>query len=71
MNLFFQSPSAIVFLNSSFIDTHQVNAVVYDLNQPEFSASIAVYGYDLPNMRDSYEKIILSKTKSKRADVLK
>jgi len=62
VTFFVNSPSAVVFLNSSFIDTHQVNAVVYDLNLPEFSASMAVYGYDLPNLRDSYQKIVLSKT---------
>lgn len=40
-----QSPTAILFVNSTNIGDNNFDAVVYDLNRPEFTANMSVYGY--------------------------
>lgn len=40
-----QSPSAILFVNSTNIRDNSFDAIVYDLNRPEFTANMSIYGY--------------------------
>lgn len=42
--VFFQSPTAMVLLNSTYISEKEFDAVIYDLNSEHFIANISVYG---------------------------
>lgn len=40
----FQSPTAMVLINSSFVKEQEFNAIVYDMNTEHFVANISIYG---------------------------
>lgn len=61
MCFFLQTSSAIAFMNSTFITEHSVDAIVYDLNYPEFRANMIVYGYDSSSKPSTYKPIVLSR----------
>lgn len=54
----FQSSSAILFLNSSFIRENSFNAMVYDLNSPAFTATMSIYGYTDSDKPTKWKSII-------------
>ncbi|XP_055321222.1 uncharacterized protein LOC129577743 [Sitodiplosis mosellana] len=54
----FDSPTATAFLNSSFIQPHSFNAIVYDLNRPQFTVNFNVYGYRASDKPSQYKSIL-------------
>lgn len=40
----FQSPTAMVLVNTTFVTEHEFNVIVYDLNTEHFVANISIYG---------------------------
>lgn len=56
--IYHQSPTATAFLNSSFIQPHRFNAIVYDLNRPQFTVNINVYGYNTSDKPVLYKSIL-------------
>lgn len=54
-----QTPTAVAFINSTFVSEHRVDAIVYDLNFPEFEANMTVYGYKW-SRPGSYKPIVLA-----------
>ncbi|XP_031630808.1 uncharacterized protein LOC116345515 [Contarinia nasturtii] len=60
----FDSPTAIAFINSTYLSEHQVNVIAYDLNNPYFEANMSVYGYDSRVKPDSYKPIVIKSKKN-------
>lgn len=54
----FQSPTAIAFINSTFLNENGFNCIVYDMNSPFFVANMSVYGYDNFDKPDTYKSIV-------------
>lgn len=53
-----QSPTATVFLNSSYIQPQSFNAIAYDLNRPQFTMNVNVFGYHANDKPSQYKSII-------------
>lgn len=53
-----QSLTATAFLNSSFIQRSCFNAIVYDLNRPQFTVNFNVYGYYGTDKPSQYKSIL-------------
>lgn len=55
--LYHQSPTAIAFINTTFVQQSEFSAVTYDMNAEYFTANISVYGFKNFNSQ-SYKEII-------------
>lgn len=42
--IYFQSPTAMAMVNTSFVGEQEFNAIVYDMNTEHFMANMSVYG---------------------------
>lgn len=58
MSVSFQSPSATVYLNSTYIHPQSFNAIAYDLNRPQFTMHVNVFGYQANAKPAQYKSII-------------
>lgn len=59
-SLSLQSPTAVAFVNTTFIKEDSLDVIVYDLNSPGFIANMSVYGYHYPKPL-GYKSIVLTK----------
>lgn len=57
----FQSPTAIAFVNSSFLGEHGIDAIAYDLNSPFFEANMSVYGYNYNDKPKTYKPLVIAR----------
>lgn len=57
LNFFLQSPTAIVFLNTSYIAEHSVNTIVYDLNKSQLTGNMSIYGFETKNKPENFKVI--------------
>lgn len=58
ISLFMQSPTAVAFLNSSFIHENEFSAIVYDLSAVMFVANVSIFGYDEVFKPVTYQSIL-------------
>lgn len=59
--LFLQSPTAIAFINSTFVLRREFSAIVYDMNTEHFMANVSIYGFKNSGLKATHMEIIESK----------
>ncbi|XP_037046648.1 uncharacterized protein LOC119081670 [Bradysia coprophila] len=57
----FNSPTAIAFINSTFILKQELSAIAYDMNTEHFMANVSIYGFRNFGLETTYKEIIESK----------
>lgn len=55
-----QTPTAVAFVNSTFVKKDSINVIVYDLNSPYFIANMSVYGFHYAHVGTNYKPIVKS-----------
>lgn len=55
---YLQSPTAIAFINSTFVLQNEFSAVTYDMNAEHFVANVSIYGFKNFGAQTVYEEIV-------------
>lgn len=50
----------MAFINTTFIDEHGINVIVYDLSEEWFRANVSIWGYDAWDKPPGYKPIVSS-----------
>jgi len=56
----FSTPTAVAFVNSTFLKKDSLDVIVYDLNSPYFIANMSVYGFHYAQVGADYKPIVKS-----------